>query len=82
MPSPFGFRFDNSYRRLPEPLFSDCSPQPVSTPAFALFNDALARELGLDSEALSTHPEFSVAMHYWMAASPLPRLMRATSLAT
>lgn len=58
MPSAFGFRFDNTYRRLPEPLFSDCSPQPVSTPAFALFNDALARELGLDSEALSTHPEF------------------------
>ena len=58
MPSPFGFRFDNTYRRLPQALFSECSAQPVSTPAFALFNDALARELGLDSEALSTHPEF------------------------
>jgi len=58
MPSAFGFRFDNTYRRLPEALFSDCLAQPVSTPAFVLFNDNLARELGLDSEALSTHPEF------------------------
>jgi uncharacterized protein YdiU (UPF0061 family) len=58
MPSAFGFRFDNTYRRLPEALFSDCLPQPVSTPAFVLFNDNLAQELGLDSEALSEHPEF------------------------
>ena len=58
MPSAFGFRFDNTYRRLPEALFSDCTPQPVSTPSFVLFNDDLARELGLDNKALSTHPEF------------------------
>ncbi|MEQ3724655.1 protein adenylyltransferase SelO [Alcanivorax sp.] len=57
MPSAFGFRFDNTYRRLPAPLFSDCSPQSVSTPQFVLFNDRLAQEMGLDSKALSAHPE-------------------------
>ncbi len=52
--NPFGFRFDNSYARLPEPLFSFCDPQPVQAPELLLFNDELAAQLGLDAEALNS----------------------------
>ena len=30
--NPFGFRFDNSYARLPETLFAFCDPQLVRAP--------------------------------------------------
>jgi len=52
--NPFGFRFDNSYARLPETLFAFCDPQPVRAPERLLFNDELAAELGLDAEALNS----------------------------
>ena len=52
--NPFGFRFDNSYARLPETLFAFCDPQPVRAPALLLFNEALAAQLGLDAEALNS----------------------------
>jgi uncharacterized protein YdiU (UPF0061 family) len=47
-----GWRFDNSYTRLPEPLFARAAPVPVRTPAIVLFNEPLAAELGLDPDAL------------------------------
>jgi uncharacterized protein YdiU (UPF0061 family) len=58
MPSPpspdaAGWRFDNSYARLPEPLFSPAVPVPVRSPATLVLNTALARELGLDPDALA-----------------------------
>ncbi|MEP4372119.1 MAG: protein adenylyltransferase SelO family protein, partial [Alloalcanivorax venustensis] len=52
--NPFGFRFDNSYARLPETLFSFCDPQPVQAPELLLFNGELAAQLGLDAEALNS----------------------------
>jgi serine/tyrosine/threonine adenylyltransferase len=42
-----GWRFDNSYARLPDKLFSKLTPVPVKQPRLVLFNDALAAELGL-----------------------------------
>lgn len=41
------WRFDNSYARLPEGLFSRVGPTPVKEPQLVLFNTALAQQLGL-----------------------------------
>lgn len=45
--------FDNSYARLPPQFFADQAPTPVAAPRLIKFNEALARELGLDVDALS-----------------------------
>jgi len=47
-----GWRFDNSYSRLPEPLFTREQPLPVRYAGLTLFNDVLAAELGLDAGLL------------------------------
>jgi uncharacterized protein YdiU (UPF0061 family) len=47
-----GWRFDNSYARLPEPLFSRDRPTPVRDPALVVVNAPLAVELGLDPAVL------------------------------
>lgn len=44
--------FDNSYARLPPQFFADQAPTPVAAPQLIKFNEALARELGLDVETL------------------------------
>jgi uncharacterized protein YdiU (UPF0061 family) len=51
-PNPVGWRFDNSYSRLPEPLFTREKPLPVRHAGLSLFNDAVAAELGLDVAVL------------------------------
>ena len=56
MSQSFGFRFDNSYSRLPDSLFSLCEPQPVADPAMLLFNHALAAALTLNGDALAASP--------------------------
>ena len=47
-----GWRFDNSYARLPEPLFVRTTPTPVRAPALVAVNRPLAADLGLDADAL------------------------------
>lgn len=47
-----GFRFDNSYARLPTALFVRQRPVPVARPRMALLNRALAADLGLDAARL------------------------------
>jgi len=47
-----GWRFDNSYARLPEPLFAAAQPVPVRSPAIVIVNEPLAAELGLDPTIL------------------------------
>jgi uncharacterized protein YdiU (UPF0061 family) len=47
-----GWRFDNSYSRLPELLFTREKPLPVRYAGLTLFNDAVAAELGLNAELL------------------------------
>jgi uncharacterized protein YdiU (UPF0061 family) len=44
--------FDNTYARLPERFYHRQSAEPVRAPALIALNDALARELGLDPDAL------------------------------
>ena len=51
-----GWRFDNSYARLPAALFSRLPPQPVRAPRMVVFNDDLAVDLGLDAAALRETP--------------------------
>jgi uncharacterized protein YdiU (UPF0061 family) len=47
-----GWRFDNSYARLPEPLFTAAEPVPVRAPGLVLLNEPVAAELGLDAGLL------------------------------
>jgi uncharacterized protein YdiU (UPF0061 family) len=48
-----GWRFDNTYARLPETLFAPAAPAPAPRPRVTILNYRLARELGLDLETLS-----------------------------
>jgi uncharacterized protein YdiU (UPF0061 family) len=51
--APEGWRFDNSYARLPDAFFTRVHPVPVSgPPKLVVFNGALAAELGLDPDLL------------------------------
>jgi len=44
-----GWKFDNSYSRLSDKLFTRIKPQKVDAPELVLFNEELAREMGLKS---------------------------------
>ncbi|MDJ0629883.1 MAG: YdiU family protein [Rhodobacter sp.] len=46
--------FDNSYAELPERFYARLDPTPVAEPALIALNDALARDLGLDADALKS----------------------------
>ena len=48
------FGFDNTYARLPEHFYARLDPTPVAAPRLVKVNVELARELGLDSEALKS----------------------------
>ncbi|XID94499.1 YdiU family protein [Paenibacillaceae bacterium WGS1546] len=48
-----GWRFDNSYARLPETLYTRLDPTPVRKPQLAVLNRPLAEKLGLDAAALA-----------------------------
>jgi serine/tyrosine/threonine adenylyltransferase len=48
------FAFDNSYARLPERFYARLDPTPVAAPQLVKVNVALARELGLDPNALKS----------------------------
>jgi len=51
-PRPAGWRFDNSYARLPQTFYSPVQPTPVAQPRLVLLNHSLAQSLGLDPVAL------------------------------
>src|SRR5436190_9588543 len=55
-----GWRFDNTYARLPDVLFAPARPAPVRTPRVSILNHRLADELGLDFGA--TSPEAAAAL--------------------
>ena len=46
--------FDNSYARLPGRFYTRLSPTPVAKPALIAVNARLARELGIDPDALAS----------------------------
>lgn len=45
------FQFDNTYKELPNRLFTVVSPTPVKSPTLVQFNDTLSASLGLDPQA-------------------------------
>jgi uncharacterized protein YdiU (UPF0061 family) len=62
-----GWRFDNTYSRLPDVLFAPARPAAFREPRVSVLNRALADELGLDLGALS--PEAAAAL---LAGQELP----------
>lgn len=58
--STVGWRFDNTYARLPDVLFAPAKPAAVRAPSVSLLNHQLADELGLNLGALS--PEAAAAL--------------------
>lgn len=47
-----GWKLDNSYANLPDVFFTRLNPVPVAAPKLSVLNDGLAKELGLDADAL------------------------------
>jgi uncharacterized protein YdiU (UPF0061 family) len=54
MPTDFGFNFDNSYLQLPAAFYQKQAPSPIQAPAMLVFNQALAKELGLNAATLAS----------------------------
>lgn len=50
----FGWHFDNSYTRLPEPFYAKTKPEEAPSPELVIFNHPLAESLGLDVESLQS----------------------------
>ena len=48
------FIFDNSYARLPNSFYSKLAPTPVEAPKLIRINEALAQELNIDPQTLSS----------------------------
>ena len=51
--SKIGWRFDNSYARLPRMMLSQLAPVPVQMPKLIILNHSLSEELGLDFSVLA-----------------------------
>ena len=51
--STVGWKFDNTYSKLPKSLLTKLSPHPVKTPILKLFNQTLSEEIGLDFSEIS-----------------------------
>lgn len=50
-----GWKFDNTYSRLPEVFFASAQPAKVRAPRLSILNHRLADELGLNFGAISPH---------------------------
>jgi serine/tyrosine/threonine adenylyltransferase len=48
------FPFDNTYTQLPDTFYARVNPTPVSAPKLIKINEKLARQLGIDPDALSS----------------------------
>ena len=55
-----GWRFDNTYSRLPAAFFERVAPTPVRAPALVLWNTALAQRLGLGAAVFEGAPGASL----------------------
>ena len=63
--------FDNTYARLPARFHVRLDPTPVAEPRLLALNDALAREMGLDPDALRGAPEILAGNRVPEGAEPL-----------
>ena len=48
-----GWRFDNTYSKLPDSMLTKLAPTPVRAPELIILNDSLSKELGLNFTDLS-----------------------------
>ena len=48
-----GWRFDNTYSKLPQSFLSDTTPIPVESPELIILNDNLVEVLGLNFSELN-----------------------------
>ena len=55
-----GWNFDNSYSRLPKLFFSKIDLSPVASPKLVILNYPLAKDLGLDTNALKSNDGISI----------------------
>ena len=46
--SKIGWRFDNTYSKLPSSMMSRLAPVPVKKPELVILNNSLSEKLGLD----------------------------------
>ena len=51
--SKIGWRFDNTYSKLPDSMLSKISPVPVKAPKIVILNHSLSKQLGLDFSNIS-----------------------------
>ena len=58
--NPMGWRFDNTYSRLPDILFAPAKPATVAAPRLVILNRRLALDLGLDVNLIS--PEAAASL--------------------
>lgn len=49
-----GWKFDNSYARLPKTFYSRLNPTPVQSPKLIVLNETLANSLGLNAQGLQS----------------------------
>ncbi|TFL18278.1 protein adenylyltransferase SelO [Jannaschia formosa] len=68
------FSFDNSYGRLPDRFYTKMAPTPVAKPDWIALNEELAREMGLDVEAMRAAPEVFAGNAVPEGADPLAQL--------
>ena len=66
-----GWRFDNSYARLPEVLFARQMPEPVAQPGLIYLNHLLAESMGLDAGALENAAEVFAGNKIPSGAQPI-----------
>ena len=48
-----GWRFDNTYSKLPGGMLTKLAPTPVKAPELVILNHSLSKELGLDFSGTS-----------------------------
>ena len=70
-PEVVGWRFEDTYARLPDVLYAPATPAAVREPRVSILNDRLAHELGLDFRAMS--PDAAAAL---FAGQDLPENSR------
>ena len=66
------WNFDNSYARLPESLFTQHNPTPVSSPNIVILNKPLASSLGLNDQALQSNDGVAVLAGNQIPEGALP----------
>jgi len=67
-----GWRFDNSYSRLPEVLFAPATPARVRKPQVSILNHRLAHDLGLELGSMSSETAAAVFSGQDLPAGSLP----------